>query len=78
MAPAISMDTQSERLIQESTDSLSGKMTILVIAHRLSTNRNADYIYALDDGKAIEEGPYHELTNKSGSQLGKMVLEQVL
>ena len=73
-----SLDTESERLIQESIDTLSGEMTIVVIAHRLSTIRNADYIYVLDKGKIIEEGSYHELTRKSGSQLGKMVAEQVL
>jgi len=73
-----SLDTESERLIQSAIDTLAGEMTIVVIAHRLSTIRNADYVYVLDMGKIIEEGSYRELTQESGSQLGKMVEEQTL
>jgi ABC-type multidrug transport system fused ATPase/permease subunit len=73
-----SLDTESERLIQKSIDSLSSEMTIVAIAHRLSTIRNADYVYVIDKGKIIEEGSYRELTQKSGSHLGKMVEEQTL
>ena len=73
-----SLDTESERLIQESIDHLAGETTIVVIAHRLSTIRNADYVYVLDKGKVVEEGTYQELTGKYDSLLGKMVAEQTL
>jgi len=73
-----SLDTESERLIQESIDHLAGETTIVVIAHRLSTIRNADYLYVLDKGKVVEEGTYQELTGKDDSLLGKMVAEQTL
>jgi len=53
-------------------------MTIVVIAHRLSTIRNADYVYVLDKGKVIEEGTYHNLTQRSDGHLKKMVTEQTL
>jgi len=72
-----SLDTESERLIQESIDTLSKETTIVVIAHRLSTIQNVDYVYLLDKGKIIEEGSYHTLAKKRGSRLNKMVLEQV-
>ena len=53
-------------------------MTIVVIAHRMSTIKKAAYVYVLDKGKIIEEGPYEELIQKSGSHLYKMVEAQIL
>ena len=73
-----SLDTESEGLIQKSIDKLSSEMTIIVIAHRLSTIRNVDHVYVLDKGKIIEEGSYRQLTNKVGSRLREMVMNQTI
>ena len=71
-----SLDTESERLIQQSIDNLAGEMTIVVIAHRLSTIRNVDYIYVLEDGKLIEEGTYKQLSIDKNGKLSKMIMDQ--
>ena len=55
------LDSETEKYIQESIDALKGKITVLIIAHRFSTIRNADYIYVMDHGKIIEEGTYDNL-----------------
>ena len=73
-----SLDSESEKLIQQSIDKLAGELTIVVIAHRLSTIRNAACVYVLDKGKVIETGTYQELVEKSDSRLSKMVMEQIL
>lgn len=51
------VDTESEKLIQQSIKNLNGKMTILIIAHRPSTVANCDRLITLDKGRIIEEGP---------------------
>ena len=48
------LDTISELAIQKSIDSLRGKITIIIIAHRISTIRNSDYLYVIDKGEIIE------------------------
>jgi len=61
-----SLDNESERRIQQAIEHLAGEITILVIAHRLSTVRNADYLYILEEGKVVEEGRYGELMEREG------------
>jgi ABC-type multidrug transport system fused ATPase/permease subunit len=72
-----SLDTQSERLIQEAVEKISGETTVVVIAHRLSTIVNADYIYLLKEGRVAEEGTYSELMNLGG-HFSRMVEFQAL
>ena len=60
------LDSESERRIQGAIDSLGGDVTRIVIAHRLSTVRNADYIYFIKEGKVVEEGSYDDLMAKNG------------
>ncbi len=67
------LDSESELLIQESIDSLKGKMTTLVIAHRLSTIQHVDYIYVMAKGAVVEEGTYEELANDGGSKFYRML-----
>ena len=62
-----SLDTESEKLVQEALDELMKDRTVLVIAHRLSTIRNADRIIVLDKGCIVEEGSHDELYAKGGS-----------
>lgn len=61
-----SIDTQTEQLIQNATDSLLKGRTSFVIAHRLSTIRKADVILVVKDGKVIERGTHKELLHKKG------------
>lgn len=61
-----SIDTRTERLVQESMDEIMKGRTTFVIAHRLSTVKNADAIIVLSKGKIIERGNHEELMAQKG------------
>ena len=61
-----SLDTESEKYVQEAIDNLMKDRTVLVIAHRLSTIVNADKIIVLDNGEIVESGTHAELLDKNG------------
>ncbi len=61
-----SIDTRTERIIQESMDRLMHGRTTFVIAHRLSTVRNSDCIMVLEQGRIIERGTHDQLIEKKG------------
>jgi ATP-binding cassette subfamily B protein len=61
-----SLDTQTERLVQEALERLSEGRTTIAIAHRLSTVRDADQIVVLDRGSIVEVGIYSELVARGG------------
>lgn len=61
-----SLDTESERFVQEAIDKLMQNRTTIVIAHRLSTIQNADEIIVLNQGKIVERGRHNELIEKGG------------
>ena len=61
-----SLDTQSEKLVQEALSQLMKNRTSLVIAHRLSTIQNADNILVLKNGEIVEQGTSQELIQKEG------------
>lgn len=60
------LDTESEKLVQEALDHLMKGRTTLVVAHRLSTIRNADLICVLHEGEIVERGRHDELMTKGG------------
>ncbi len=60
------IDTETEVLIQDSLEKMMNIGTMLVVAHRLSTIRNADRILVLSHGEIVEEGTHAELLNKKG------------
>ena len=61
------LDSESERLVQLALESLTHERTTLIVAHRLSTIRNADRIVVLDNGHIVEIGSYQELIEKDGA-----------
>lgn len=61
-----SIDTRTEKIVQDGMDKLMSGRTTFVIAHRLSTIRNADCIMVLDQGRIIERGNHEELIKEGG------------
>ncbi|CAF1083084.1 unnamed protein product [Adineta steineri] len=70
------LDYVSERIVQEALDRACKNRTTIVIAHRLTTIQNADYIYVLDKGSVIEEGTHETLLAKEGGKYQTMVKMQ--
>lgn len=60
------LDNESEALVQDSMERLCRNRTTIIIAHRLSTVRNADYVFCLRNGRVEEYGSHHELLEKNG------------
>ena len=61
-----SLDSESEKKVQEALDKLMRDKTALIVAHRLSTIKNVDVIYVIDNGAIVEQGTHKELVNKNG------------
>ncbi len=61
-----SLDANNEKLIMENMDKFSEGKTVVVVAHRLSTVKNADQIIVLEKGEIVEKGKHEELINKKG------------
>ena len=61
-----SVDSTTEKQIQQAINSLCGNHTVIAIAHRLSTIRNADQILLIEDGKIVERGTHYELIALNG------------
>ncbi len=73
-----SLDSQSERLIQEAMDKISKNRTVIVIAHRLSTIKKADKIIVLEKGRVVEEGNHLELSSVEGGLYQKLLKLQAM
>ncbi|KAL2348926.1 hypothetical protein Fmac_002926 [Flemingia macrophylla] len=71
------LDVESERVVQQALDRLMQNRTTVMVAHRLSTIRNADQISVLQDGKIIEQGTHSSLVeNKNGAYFKLVNLQQ--
>jgi ABC-type multidrug transport system fused ATPase/permease subunit len=60
------LDTESEKIVQDALDRVMKGRTTIVVAHRLSTIKNADNIAVINDGKVAESGKHAELVEKGG------------
>jgi ATP-binding cassette, subfamily B, bacterial MsbA len=60
------LDNETERYVQDSLNAIAHTMTIVIIAHRLSTVRRADIIYVMEEGEIVESGSYDELIVNRG------------
>jgi ATP-binding cassette, subfamily B, bacterial MsbA len=70
------LDSESERLVQEAMEKVIAGRTCLIIAHRLSTLRDCDWIIVLEKGKILEEGTHQELLDKQGRYYYLYTLQQ--
>lgn len=70
-----SVDTQTERAIQEALEKLVQGRTTISIAHRLSTLRNADYLIVLKDGEIVESGTHQQLIENRGEYFKLLQLQ---
>jgi ATP-binding cassette subfamily C protein len=73
-----SLDSQNERVIQDATECLRGQVAMLLIAHRLSSVRQADMIYVLDAGRVVETGNWDQLMARTGGRFRALCLAQGL
>lgn len=67
-----SLDSESEAYIIKGIERLKGKVTIILISHRISTIKNCDYVYVLSKGSIIEEGSFTGLQNDDRSEFSRM------
>ncbi|SDF15770.1 Heterocyst differentiation ATP-binding protein HepA [Sporomusa acidovorans DSM 3132] len=67
-----SLDTENERRIQEAIDGLRGKLTILIVAHRISTIKNADQILVMEKGRIVERGRYQTFIEDEESRFYRL------
>jgi ATP-binding cassette subfamily B (MDR/TAP) protein 1 len=67
------LDTESEKVVQEALNKISAENTSMTIAHRISTIRDCDVIFVIENGSVVEQGKFQELMQKKGAfyQLNK-------
>ena len=60
------LDNETERVIQNAIETLADHLTIIVVAHRLSTITRADHVYVMEEGRVVESGNYSSLLAQNG------------
>ena len=71
-----SLDADNERKIQDAIEGLHGELTMVVIAHRLSTLRRADNIVVIEQGQIVETGTWASLSQKEGGHFWALLAQQ--
>ena len=64
--PTASLDADNEAMVQQALDAISKERTVIMIAHRLKTVRNAAQILVLQDGKIVQQGCHDQLVSQDG------------
>lgn len=72
------LDSENERKVQEVLDNLKGSVTIIVVAHRLSTIRNADQVIVLDQGEVIQRGRFTQLAQDKRGMFSNLLENQIV
>ena len=72
-----SLDTESERLVQDAINNMMQNRTCLVIAHRLSTIRHANEIIVLQKGAIVERGTHEELVSQYGTYKKLVEMQEI-
>lgn len=67
------LDTENEAKIQQALDRLKGTMTLIVIAHRMSTIRNADQVIVLEHGEIVQQGAFQQLSKETRGTFSKLL-----
>jgi len=67
------LDAESERIVQEALDRIMTNRTTVIVAHRLSTVRNADTIAVIHQGSLVEKGPHHELLKDPSGAYSQLI-----
>lgn len=70
------LDTENERKIQEAIDRLKGSMTVIVVAHRLSTIRHADQVVVIENGQLVQKGTFADLASENGGVFAQLLKHQ--
>lgn len=70
------LDNESEKMVQDAIEHARHGRTTIIVAHRLSTIRNADLIYALDKGQVAEVGSHEELMKREGIYYNLVMRQQ--
>ena len=68
------LDSKSEYEIKQTIDKIKDNITVVVVAHRLTTIKNLDIIYVIDNGKIVETGNYNNLLKNSKSKFNEINL----
>ncbi|RZK25747.1 MAG: ATP-binding cassette domain-containing protein, partial [Flavobacterium sp.] len=71
------LDSETENEIQQNIEGLQGNYTLIIIAHRLATIKNADTIYLMDKGKITGQGNFEQLTQSSGRFKRMVELQEI-
>ena len=79
------MDAESEHMVQSAIDHMietarsanGAGMSVMIVAHRLSTIRNADIIFVVQDGKVVEQGNHSELIEREDGPYSSLVRRQM-
>jgi ATP-binding cassette subfamily C protein len=61
------LDAESEYAVRKSLDNMRGRITIVMIAHRLHTVQHSDHVFLMDEGRVVDQGKFQELVRRNSS-----------